>query len=101
MSELRFRPAVWMRKSGLGGIREEMGNILNGLVLLILGLILWIVSSVVEAFITFPTRGQTPLIYVMALGFLVMIGGPIVYWIIIPIRNLIQRRHGRGFQSGP
>jgi len=78
-----------------------MGNILNGLVLLILGLILWIVSSVVEAFITFPTRGQTPLIYVMALGFLVMIGGPIVYWIIIPIRNLIQRRHGRGFQSGP
>ena len=69
-----------------------MGNILNGLVLLILGLILWIVSSVVEGIISFPTRTHTPLIYVMAIGFFVMIGGPVVYWIIIPIRNLIRRR---------
>jgi len=69
-----------------------MGNILNGLVLLILGLILWIIASVVEAFLEFPTGQQTPMIYVMALGFLVMIGGPVVFWIILPIRNWIRRR---------
>jgi len=72
-----------------------MGNILNGLVLLILGLILWILSSVVEAFITFPTGGHTWLFYVMALGFFVMIGGPVVFWAIIPIRNWIRRRRTR------
>jgi len=69
-----------------------MGNTLNGLVLLILGLILWILSSVVEAFITLPTGGHTWLFYVMALGFFVMIGGPVVFWAIIPIRNRIRRR---------
>jgi len=69
-----------------------VGNILNGLVLLVLGLILWIVASVVEAFLELGGGGWTWMMAVVALGWIIMIAGPVVFWAIIPIRDRIRRR---------
>jgi len=70
-----------------------MGYILNGLVLLILGLILWMVASFIEALQRIGGGPPTPMMAVVVLGILVAIGGPVVFWIILPIRN--RRRRAR------
>lgn len=65
-----------------------MGNFLNGLLLLVCGAVLWVVASVVGGFEEFATGGIDPVVLgLMAIGFVVMIGGPVWYWIVVPIRN--------------
>jgi len=60
---------------------------------LILGLILWMVASFIEALLRIGGGPPTYMMAVVALGILVMIGGPIVFWVIIPIRD--RRRRAR------
>lgn len=75
---------------------KVMGNALNGLLLLVCGATLWIVGSGIGAMLAILLGGSTKVFYELRwLGFVVMIGGPVVYWIVVPIRNRRKSRERR------
>jgi len=75
-----------------------MGNFFKGLVVGILGAVLWILASVVAALAAVgedtdslfasPVAGAFVIV-----GFLTMVGGPIVFWIAAPIVAVARRPH--------
>jgi hypothetical protein len=69
---------------------------LIGLGIGILGAILWAVVSLIAG--VGEGLGGEPLPILHALlyiGFLVMVGGPLTFWIILPIRRTVKRRRSR------
>lgn len=72
---------------------DKMGNALNGLLLLVCGATLWITGSGIGAMMVILVGGTTQVFYELRwLGFVVMIGGPVVYWIVVPIRDQRKSR---------
>lgn len=70
-----------------------MKNFAIGLVLLMLGALVWFISSL------FAGVGQAvgepaPLIIqvFVPIGFFVMIGGPLTFWVVIPVWRYLRRR---------
>jgi len=74
---------------------------LIGLGIGILGAILWIIASVIGAALAIPT-GETPRIVwaFMCIGWFAMVGGPLTFWIILPIRRAIKKRRSRSTGGG-
>ena len=68
-----------------------MGNVFKGIVVGVLGFLVWLFSSVVggtlEAFGTY----SSGLRFFMYLGGILMIAGPLVYIVVIPIRNRMKK----------
>ncbi|GAI83478.1 unnamed protein product [marine sediment metagenome] len=57
------------------------------------GAVLWIVASSAGALGEVATGEADPrALGLMIIGFVVMIGGPIVYWIVMPIRSRRKRK---------
>ena len=72
---------------------ETTGNALNGLLLLMVGAVLWIVASFAGAIGEVATGEANPgALGLMIIGFLVMIGGPVWYWIVTPIRSRRKKK---------
>lgn len=69
-----------------------MHNVFKGIVVGVLGFIVWFLSSVFEAFVSSAGERTLPGTVLMYLGFLLMVGGPIVYIVVIPIINRLRRR---------
>lgn len=69
-----------------------MHNIFKGLALGLLGFIVWAISSFVAA-ISDVTGGAQPWFGepLMVVSFFIMVGGPIIYWIIVPVKNYIVK----------
>jgi hypothetical protein len=71
-----------------------MSNWLSGFLCFLGGAILWLIAS----FIIGVGRGlggeEPPAILntLLNIGFLVMVVGPVVFWIIIPIKNRFKKR---------
>jgi len=71
-----------------------MSNWLSGFIYLFGGAILWLIAS----FIIGVGRGlggeEPPAILstLLNIGFLVMVVGPVVFWVIIPIKNRFTKR---------
>lgn len=71
-----------------------MRNFLIGLAGLVGGAVLWIVASFLGALGEFGTGEVNPVAFaLMAIGFLVMIGMPIAFWVVIPLAGR-RRRQG-------
>lgn len=66
---------------------------LIGLGIGIVGAILWVIASLVAG-VGAGLGGKVPtqLYVLMIIGFLAMIGGPLTFWIIFPIRRHIKKR---------
>jgi hypothetical protein len=69
-----------------------MANIFAGLAFFVTGLIIWVVSSTGKAVSTLAKiEGQGPTFF-MKLGFIFMIGGPALFWVIRPVYRLKKER---------
>ncbi|MDD5446485.1 MAG: hypothetical protein PHY36_01175 [Methanocellales archaeon] len=60
-----------------------MSNILNGISCLVLGAIVWVLTSVVDGFLAAFGESSLALEYLMYMGFFIMTLGPIIFWIAI------------------
>lgn len=70
-----------------------VGNFLKGLGCLLGGFAVWVLSSIVGALGEFTSGEINPFIYgMMVLSFFVMIGGPVAFWIVIPIKNRLTKK---------
>jgi predicted branched-subunit amino acid permease len=70
-----------------------MRNFGIGLGIGLLGAILWVISSVVGG-IGEGLGGERLIVLriLMYIGFIVMFVGPLVWWIVLPLVNIIRRR---------
>lgn len=68
---------------------------LVGLACLFVGFIIWFLLSVVLAVGSVASGDKSPP-GVLALPFLLMVGGPLVCWIILPIVKIFRRRKKPG-----
>lgn len=64
-----------------------MSNIFNGFVCLVLGAILWVLASMVGGFLAAFGEASLALECLMYVGFFIMTLGPIIFWIVIPLKN--------------
>jgi len=71
-----------------------MSNLLSGFIYFIGGAMLWLITSLIGGTIEgLGGGGRNQLLLVlMYIGGIIMIIGPIVYWIIIPIRNKFRKK---------
>jgi drug/metabolite transporter (DMT)-like permease len=69
---------------------------LIGLGIGILGAILWAITGIFGGTIE-GLGGEAPtVVYVLVcIGFFVMVGGPLAFWIILPVRRAIKNRRAR------
>jgi hypothetical protein len=75
--------------------------ILIGLGIGVLGAILWIVASVTAGVGEGLGAEPLPSLHaLMAIGFFVMVGGPLAFWIILPIRKAMKKRRSRSTGGG-
>lgn len=72
-----------------------MGNFLRGLGVLILGFLIWVVFSVTGALTEISGEATTGHRVLMYIGFTLMALGPVVFWIVIPIKNKLAKRRRR------
>ena len=77
-----------------------MDNFWKGLILFVTGLAIWTASSFIEGMIGFEVTEElemvtrhTALYPIVIISFAVMIISPIIFWIILPIRNMIRKKH--------
>jgi len=82
-----------------------VGSFFKGLALGLLGLLLWIVASVITGVSQAgeDLGGQeTPVLFYVfvGIGFAVMIGGPLLYWFVFPIVGYLRRRRPTPGQEG-
>jgi hypothetical protein len=69
-----------------------MGNIFAGIAFFITGLVIWVVSSAGKATSNIlKVSGSTPTFF-MKLGFIFMIVGPALFWVIRPIYRVKKER---------
>ena len=67
-----------------------MHNVFKGIVVGVLGFFFWFLSSVVEGLARVggePTATGSALMY---LGFLLMVGGPVVYILVMPVASRLR-----------
>jgi hypothetical protein len=70
-----------------------MKNFLIGLGVGASGAVLWVLTSAVGGFGEGLGGEPLPVLHLlMYSGFAVMVGGPLVFWVIRPVVNLIKRR---------
>jgi hypothetical protein len=73
-----------------------MHDVFKGIVVGFIGFVVWALFSVLEGVnmvVASPTAfGQTG----MSIGFALMVGGPVVYILIIPVAGWLRRRRNRG-----
>ena len=73
-----------------------MHNVFKGIVVGILGLIVWFLASIPLGISAAFGGAQDPLFYtIMVAGFLAMVGGPVVYIGILPAVAWLRRRRAR------
>ena len=64
-----------------------------GLVIGLVGAILWVITSVLWGFgAAFGAEAPPVVTALMIIGFIAMFGGPLVYWVALPIKDKIRRR---------
>ena len=81
-------------------VGDIVENFLKGLGCLLGGFAVWVLASIVAALGSFATSEINPFIYgMMVLGFFVMIGGPVVFWVIIPVKNRLTNKESPVFKS--
>ena len=69
-----------------------MHNAFKGIMVGLIGLALWVSFSIVEAFAELAEDPNLFGLGGMYLGFILMVGGPIIYIIVIPAVNRLRRR---------
>jgi len=70
-----------------------VGNFLKGLGCLFGGFVVWVLASFVGALGEIATGTIDPFFYgLMVLGYFVMIVGPIVFWVVFPIKNRLIKK---------
>lgn len=72
-----------------------MGNFFRGLALGLLGLLVWVVGSVLAA--AGAIAGGTGDLFeeplfgaILVIGFVVMVGGPLLYWVVAPVVAVVK-----------
>lgn len=68
-----------------------MSNLFRGFVCLVLGAVFWILTSVVGGFLEAFGEASLTLECLMYIGFAMMVLGPFIFWIIVPIKNRLSR----------
>jgi len=70
-----------------------MHNVFKGIVIGFIGLIVWVLFSVPLGIDAALGVAENPMFHtLMALGFLLMVGGPVVYIVILPIWGWWRRK---------
>lgn len=64
-----------------------VGNFIKGLVAGGLGFLIWVVASLIEAFVEWGSESSIFFRLLMSIGFLLMILAPLVFWILLPTKN--------------
>ena len=77
-----------------------------GLVLAGVGFLVWAVASVLYAVTdaahdTNPDADPTAWLVILIIGFAVMVGGPFLYWFVLPVAGWIGRRRHKEVTSSP
>lgn len=72
-----------------------MSNLFKGFVSLVLGAVLWILTSVVGGFLEALGEASLTIEYLMYIGFAIMVLGPIIFWIVIPIKDRLTKKERR------
>jgi hypothetical protein len=75
--------------------------LLIGLGIGVLGAILWVVASVTAGVGEGLGAEPLPSLHaLMAIGFFIMVLGPLAFWVILPIRLAVKRRRSRSTGGG-
>jgi len=70
-----------------------MKNFALGLGIGLVGTLLWVIASVVGGFGEAVSGERSPLLYaLMVVGFIVMLGAPLTFWVILPIKRIVGKR---------
>lgn len=70
-----------------------MHNVFKGIVVGFIGFVIWFVTSVFAGIGAAVNATEDPLINAfMFIGFFIMVGGPVIYIVIIPIVNWWKRK---------
>ena len=86
-----MRPTLRCSETRRG--EEKLHNVFKGIVVGFIGFVLWFVVSVVYSIGTGLGGGENSTFNAfMFLGFFRMIGGPVVYIVILPIRGWWRRK---------
>ena len=86
-----IRPTL--RCSGIRRGGEKLHNVFKGIVIGFIGFVIWFGVSVIYGIGTGLGGGENPTFNAfMYLGFFLMVGGPVVYIVILPILGLWRRK---------
>lgn len=69
-----------------------MGNVVKGLVVLIVGFVLFVATFPFMLFRQPGDPGHLEGTIIMNVAALLMIAGPVVYWVVIPLYNRLKSR---------
>ena len=73
-----------------------MHNVFKGIVVGVLGFFVWFLASIPLGISDAFGGAQDPTFYtIMVLGFLIMVGGPVVYVVVLPVAGWVKRRRAR------
>ena len=66
-----------------------------------MGFVIWVFASVYTAVEKYST-GPNPMGWAfMYLGFFIMVGGPVLYIVVLPVAGWLKRRRARGGPGAP
>lgn len=70
-----------------------MKNFALGLIIGLLGIIVWLIASVIGGFGEGVSGEKEPVLYgLMSVGFLLIFLGPLTFWVIVPVVKRIRRK---------
>ena len=76
---------------------KTIWKILLGLIIMLLGFAIWISTSIVEAFAQLAGESSVLSRGGMSLGFSLIFLGPIIFWIVLPLKDKLYEKHKKLF----
>ena len=76
---------------------RTMYKMLFGLIFLLLGFAIWISTSIIEAFAQLGEGSSVFARAGMSVGFLLIFLGPIIFWIVLPLKDKLYEKRKKVF----
>jgi len=76
---------------------KTIWKILSGLIFMLVGFALWISTSILEAFAQLAGESSILTRGGMSVGFSLIFLGPIIFWVILPLKDKLYEKHKKLF----
>jgi len=72
---------------------KTIWKILVGLIIMLLGFAIWVSTSILEAFAQLGGASSSLTRGGVSFGFLLIFLGPIIFWIVLPLKDKLYEKH--------